>query len=111
MKADLICPGCGEKVSLDGLKVGDRIDCSNCANLNLRLKGEERRYFLEEIHKVSCPSCDRLMEIPEGTVPGKTLMCCGKEYVLTYEFGAYALETAASSRKTARARERHLKLD
>ncbi len=89
---EMLCPGCGEKVSLNGLKVGDRLDCSNCANLTLRLKGKDGRYFLEEVPKVSCPSCDRLMEVPEGFGPGDTLACCGEKFTLTCEFGAYALE-------------------
>ena len=88
----LVCPGCGETVSLAGLKAGDRIDCPNCANLTLRVKKRGEEHYLEEIPKVSCPSCDRVMEIPEGLGPGDSLKCCGKEFILTYEFGAYALE-------------------
>jgi len=87
----VVCPGCGETVSLAGLKAGDRIDCSNCANLTLRVKMRGEEHYLEEIPKVSCPSCDRVMEIPEGLGPGENLKCCGKEYTLNYEFGAYAL--------------------
>jgi len=88
----VVCPGCGETVSLAGLKAGDRIDCSNCANLTFRVKKRGVVHYLEEIPKVSCPSCDRVMEIPEGLGPGDSLKCCGKEFILTYEFGAYALE-------------------
>ena len=88
----VVCPGCGETVSLAGLKAGDRIDCPNCANLTLRVKKRGEEHYLEEIPKVSCPSCDRVMEIPEGLGPGDSLKCCGKEFTLTYEFGAYALE-------------------
>ncbi|MFQ5853316.1 MAG: hypothetical protein ACE5JU_22380 [Candidatus Binatia bacterium] len=89
---EILCPGCGEKVSLQGLKVGDRIDCSNCADLALRVEERDGNYLLVEIPKVSCPSCDRVMEIPDGLGPGDTMKCCGKDYVLTYEFGAFALE-------------------
>ncbi len=88
----VVCPGCGETVSLAGLKAGDPIDCPNCANLTLRVKKRGEEHYLEEIPKVSCPSCDRVMEIPEGLGPGDSLKCCGKEFTLTYEFGAYALE-------------------
>ncbi len=88
----VVCPGCGETVSLAGLKAGDRIDCPNCANLILRVKKRGEEHYLEEIPKVSCPSCDRVMEVPEGLGPGDSLKCCGKEFTLTYEFGAYALE-------------------
>jgi len=88
----VVCPGCGETVSLAGLKAGDRIDCPNCANLTLRVKKRGEDYYLEDIPKVSCPSCDRVMEMPEALGPGDSLKCCGKEFTLTYEFGAYALE-------------------
>ena len=90
--AGVVCPGCGETVSLAGLKVGDRFDCANCADLTLRVKKRGEEHYLEEIPKVSCPSCDRVMEIPEWLGPGDSLKCCGKEFTLTYEFGAYALE-------------------
>lgn len=86
-----LCPGCGEKVSLQGLKVGDRIDCPNCANLTLRLKENGGNYFLEEIPKVSCPTCERLIEVSEGLRPGDTVRCCGEDFLLTYEFGSHAL--------------------
>ena len=89
--SELLCPGCGEKLSRNGLRIGDRIDCSNCANLTLRLKGKDGNYFLKEIPKVSCPSCDRVMEVPEGLGAREAMECCGEKYVLTYEFGAYAL--------------------
>jgi len=88
----LRCPGCGETVSLDGRQLGDRIDCPNCANLTLRLKEKDGKYFFEEIPKVSCPSCDRVIEIPDGLGPRDSLKCCGENFTLTYEFGAYALE-------------------
>ena len=88
---EVLCPGCSEKVPLEGLKVGDRIDCSNCANVTLRLKGKDGIYFLEEISKVSCPACEQDMEVPEDLRAGDTMECCGEKYVLTYEFGAYAL--------------------
>ena len=87
----VVCPGCGEEVSLRGVKAGDRIDCPNCANLTLRLKEENGRYFLVEIPQVSCPTCDRLIEVSEDLRPGDILTCCGEDFLLTYEFGAYAL--------------------
>lgn len=89
---ELRCPGCGEGVSSSGLNPGDRIDCPNCANLTVRLVEKNGRRALEEIHKVSCPLCDQVMEVPDGRRPGDSLECCGKEFTLTYEFGAYALE-------------------
>ena len=47
----VVCPGCGETVSLAGLKAGDRIDCPNCANLILRVKKRGEEHYLEEIPK------------------------------------------------------------
>ena len=87
-----ICLGCGDSVSLTGLKVGDRIDCPNCANLTLRLKEVDGKISLVEITKVSCPSCDGSLEVSEGLGPGDTLTCCGNDFIRSYEFGAYALE-------------------
>lgn len=95
---EVLCPGCGEKIALLGLKVGDRIDCSNCANLTLRLREQDGNYFLEEIPKVSCPACERTLEVPENLGPGDTLTCCGEKFALTYEFGAYALKKAENER-------------
>jgi hypothetical protein len=76
---------------------GDRIDCSNCANLTLRVTAKDGKHFLEEIPKVSCPTCERVMEIPGDLRAGETMECCGEKYVLTYEFGAYALITQGDS--------------
>jgi len=92
MLKELVCPGCGEKTSIDGLAVGDRIDCPSCANLTLRVRKQGAEHRLEEIFKVSCPSCDRLVEVPEGAAAGDPVSCCGKQFFLTYEFGAYALK-------------------
>ena len=89
--SELVCPGCGERVSLDGLRLGGRIDCSNCANLTLRVTEKDGKHFLEAVPKVSCPSCERVMEVPKDLRAGETMECCGVRYILTYEFGAYAL--------------------
>lgn len=96
MVEKVLCPGCGEKIALLGLKVGDRMDCSNCANLTLRLKKKNGNYFFEEIPKVSCPTCERIIEVPDDRGPGDILTCCGERFALTYEFGAYALKKAES---------------
>lgn len=89
--SEVLCPGCGEKMSLEGPRVGDRIDCANCADLTLRVEGKEGEYSLAEVHKVSCPSCECVTEVPDGLGPGNTITCCGKDYTLNYEFGSYAL--------------------
>ena len=89
---EVICPGCGERVSLEGLKVGDRIDCANCANLTVEVVMKNGQRALRQVHQVSCPVCDRLREVPEGFGPGDSIECCGKQFILTYGYGAYALE-------------------
>jgi len=88
---EIFCPGCGERVLLRGLKIGDRIDCTNCADLTLRLEEKDGQYTLVDIPKVSCPSCDRILEVPDGLGPGDVMTGCGVDYKLTYEFGAYAI--------------------
>ena len=88
---ETFCPGCGERISLRGLRAGDRIECHHCANLSLRVTARGGKLSLEEIPKASCPSCDRVIEVPEGLRAGDRMECCGEKYVLTYEFGAYAL--------------------
>lgn len=88
---EIVCPGCGGKVSLAGLKIGDRIDCQNCANLTLKLTEKDGRLLLAEVPKVSCPLCERVIEVTEGLGCGNTVICCGEKFTLTYKFGSYAL--------------------
>jgi hypothetical protein len=90
---EIICPGCGENVSLEGLTVGDAIDCPNCASLTLRIKNRGGDHYLRQIFKASCPSCDRIIEVPENASAGDTIECCGKQFTFTYEFGTYALKS------------------
>ena len=97
-RKEVLCIGCGEPVSLAGLKAGDRMDCSNCAGLTLRVEEKDGDLALVEVHRVSCPSCEEPIEVPSGSEPGETFACCGNDYLLTYEFGAFAL---VSDGKTA----------
>lgn len=89
---NLICPGCGDSVSSVKLHPGDIINCPNCANLTLKLGRKEGRLVLVEVPKASCPSCDRLLILPDNVQPGDLVQCCGKNHKITYEFGSYALE-------------------
>ena len=43
---------------------------------------------------VSCPVCRKRIVLPEGVKARDRITCCGKEYVLTYEFGTFAGEEA-----------------
>lgn len=60
--------------------------------MRLRLKEKEGNLVLEVAHKVSCPICEKEIILPEDAKAGDKMSCCGREFVLTYEFGAYALE-------------------
>jgi len=88
----LVCLGCGEEVDISGLKEGDRFECINCASLTLELVRQEGKLTPRQVHRVSCPLCDKKLEIPEDAQPGDTMNCCGQTFRLTCEFGVYALE-------------------
>ena len=89
---ELLCPGCGEAIDINSLKEGDLMECTNCADLTLKLVRQKGKLTLRQIHRVSCPLCDKKLEVPEDARPGDTMSCCGQTFCLTYEFGAYALE-------------------
>ncbi|MDR7586765.1 MAG: hypothetical protein QN158_14455 [Armatimonadota bacterium] len=44
---------------------------------------------------VSCPGCWRTIVLPEGAKAGDRVECCGRRYVLTFAYGAFALEAPA----------------
>ena len=88
----VICPGCGEEVDISSLKEGDRFECANCAGLTLELVRREGELTLRQVHRVSCPLCSQILEVPEHARAGDMMTCCGRTFRLTYEFGAYALE-------------------
>ncbi|MGH7266384.1 MAG: hypothetical protein ACREMB_16285 [Candidatus Rokuibacteriota bacterium] len=41
---------------------------------------------------MSCPDCDRVITLPEYARPGGTIECGGRQYRLTFEYGAFAAE-------------------
>jgi len=86
------CPGCGEEIDVGSLKAGDRFECPSCAGLTLELVRREGGLTLRQVYRVSCPRCNRMLEVPAHAGPGDTMTCCGQTFRLTYEFGAYALE-------------------
>jgi len=71
---------------------GDLLDCPNCAGHALRLTREDGRWGAMLAHRVSCPSCDEMLTLPEGVRAGDTVECCGRRYRLTFEYGAFAAE-------------------
>lgn len=92
MVVSLTCPGCGEAVDVSILTEGDRFECANCAGLTLEFVCREGELALRQVHRVSCPFCGQMLEVPEYARAGDTLTCCTRTFRLTYEFGAYALE-------------------
>lgn len=89
----LTCLGCGEEIDISGLKEGDRFECANCADLTLELVRRESELTLRQVHRVSCPLCDQILEAPEHARPGDIMTCCDRTFRFTYEFGSYALES------------------
>jgi ribosomal protein S27AE len=45
-------------------------------------------------HRVSCPGCGRTIVLADTAKAGDRVECCGRQYVLTFEYGAFALESA-----------------
>ncbi len=87
------CPDCGQDVPVPlGTPSGAVIDCPNCAGLALRVRVEGDRWIATIAHRVSCPDCDRIITVPPDAKAGDTVECCGREYRLTFEYGAFALE-------------------
>lgn len=96
MRADsatVRCPDCGQEVPLPaGVSSGEVIDCPNCAGLALRVHRDGGRWTARVAPTASCPHCDRIIVLPEGVRAGERLQSCGREYRLTFEHGAWALE-------------------
>jgi hypothetical protein len=71
---------------------GDLLECPNCAGHALRLKRDGPGWTATLAHRVSCPQCDDLLTLPEHAKAGDTITCCGRQYRLSYEYGAFAAE-------------------
>ena len=77
-----------------GAKAGDLVECPNCAGHALRLKREAGSWMATLAYRVSCPTCDEVLTLPENTKAGDVIECCGRRYRLTFEYGAFAAEEA-----------------
>src|SRR5262249_22051137 len=87
------CPDCGALVEVPpGTRSGALLECSNCAGQALRLHAEAGRWSASLAHRVSCPTCDEVVTLPEDVKPGDRIQCCGQTYRLTFEYGAFAAE-------------------
>ena len=75
-----------------GARPGDLLECPNCAGHALRLTREGGRWGATLAYRVSCPSCDETLTLPEGAKAEDAVECCGRRYRLTFEYGAFAAE-------------------
>jgi len=89
------CPDCSALIEMaEGARAGDLMECPNCAGHALRVREDAGRWSATLAHRVSCPECDEVMTLPDDVKPGDTVLCCGRTYRLTFEYGAYAAEEA-----------------
>ena len=79
---------------LAGTALEDLFDCPNCAGIMLRLGEESGKEVLLSVQMISCPGCGERLPIDDDTPPGTVIRHDGAEFVLTKEFGAFALESA-----------------
>jgi Zn finger protein HypA/HybF involved in hydrogenase expression len=88
------CPDCGLQVAVPvGVGAGERFECPNCAGIFLRIvQGGDGEALAERVHVVTCPACEREIELAPGASAGDGVRCCGVDWRLTYAFGSYALE-------------------
>lgn len=76
----------------EGTNPGDLVECPNCAGHALRLRRESGRWVATLAYRVSCPSCDDALTLPDDAKAGDTIDCCGRRYRLTFEYDAFAAE-------------------
>jgi hypothetical protein len=87
------CPDCGELIDVpDGAQSGDLLECPNCAGHALRLKADRLGWTATLAYRVSCPRCEEVLTLPDDAKAGDTVDCCGRQYRLSFEYGAFAAE-------------------
>ena len=87
------CPDCGDMIPVpEGARPGDLLVCPNCAGHALRLRQDGGRWAATLAYRVSCPQCDDVVTLPEDAKAGDTIDCCGRQYRLSFEYGAFAAE-------------------
>jgi hypothetical protein len=62
------------------------------------LAGTDGRWAATLAHRVSCPTCNEALILPEGVQAGDAVECCGRRHRLTFEYGAFAAEEAQEAR-------------
>src|SRR5262245_33133442 len=90
------CPGCGEGRDLGAeAQPGAVIACTWCAGGLFRLGQQGEAYVLQEVPQASCPQCEARQLLPDTVQSGDTFMHCNQTFVVSYAYGAYALEPLA----------------
>jgi len=91
------CPGCSEERDLGTeVQVGDILTCDACAGVRFRLVQEGGVHALRVVPEASCPQCDAVVQLSDTVQPGDIVSHCDRDFVVTYDYGSYALESAAT---------------
>jgi hypothetical protein len=89
----VVCPGCREQRDVGpDVKVDDIVSCGSCAGVMFRLVQDNGTYRLRELPQASCPACGTMLQLPDAVQAGATAKHCDQTFVVTYAYGAYALE-------------------
>ena len=92
------CPGCSENRDLGtAVQVGAIITCDACAGVRFRLVQDNGVHVLREVPEASCPQCDAVVQLSDTVQPGHIVRHCDRDCVVTYTYGAYALEPAVAN--------------
>jgi hypothetical protein len=89
----VVCPGCGAQRDLGAaVHVGALVSCEACAGVVFRLVHDHGTYRLQELPQASCPVCGMMLRLPDAVHAGASAAHCGQTFLVTYAYGAYALE-------------------
>lgn len=89
----VMCPGCSEKRDVGAdVQVGDMVSCDACAGVVFRLIQHHDAYVLREVPQASCPVCGTMLRLADDVQAEATVDHCDLTFVVTYAYGAYALE-------------------
>jgi hypothetical protein len=79
-------------------QVGDILTCDACAGVRFRLVQEDGVYQLGVVPEASCPQCDGGVPLSDTVQPGHIVRHCDRDFMVTYAYGSYALESLATDR-------------
>jgi hypothetical protein len=63
-----------------------------------RLLQDNGAYSLREVPQASCPVCGAMLQLPEDVQAGASANHCDQTFIVTYAYGAYALEHTQSKK-------------